>query len=64
LPSWSTIIARTGQALYVFFSQRREMFQQQPVDKDVATADLAQEDAVGAVVEEAGVVEGRVVVEG
>ena len=32
------------------------MFQQQPVDKDVAAADLAQEDAVVAVVEETGVI--------
>jgi hypothetical protein len=39
------------------------MFHQQPVDENVATAHLAQEDAVGTVVKETGVVEGRVVVE-
>jgi hypothetical protein len=33
------------------------MFQQQPVDEDVAAADFAQEDTVGAVVKEAGIVE-------
>jgi hypothetical protein len=58
LPGRSTAIDRTGQAFYVIFGQHSEMLQQQPVDEDVSTADFVQEYAVGAVVEEAGVVIG------
>ena len=32
--------------------QRREVLHQQPVDEDIAAADFAEEDALGAVVEE------------
>jgi len=53
-----------GKTLNIRFGQRGEMFQQQPVDEDVTAADFAQEDVIGAVVKEAGVVEGGVVVEG
>lgn len=37
------------------------MFLQQPVDEDVTAADFAEEDAFGAVVEEARVIPGRAI---
>jgi hypothetical protein len=39
--------------------QRREVLHQQPVDEDVTAADLAEEDALGAVVEERDKAQGR-----
>ena len=55
-------VCHLNVAFVLVLVERREIVLQQSVDEDVASADFAEEDALGGVVEEVGEVPGSVAV--